>query len=65
MTGRRLYEIVTDEVRRSRAVLRSSYFDGSVARGNFEDSVPPAWAFLLKFEQDAWNAAAKRAGGRR
>jgi ribosomal protein L7/L12 len=58
MTGRRLYEIVCDEVKRSRALF-DTYGDDSTTDRNFEKT-PVAWAFLKQNERSAWNASAKR-----
>lgn len=64
MTGRRLYEIVTDSMFAERAY--APYGDLDAARdtgvlvGLFDGKTPPAWAYLPKYERDGWNAAAKR-----
>ena len=69
MTGRRLYEIVTDALRAEAATDRVVYADGregNVIVGNFENHTPPAFSYLIRNERDAWNAAAKRiSAGRR
>jgi len=73
MTGRRLYEVVTDAVFAEQAYRHPSGGTGDsylareegVIDGNFTGRTPAAWAFLPKNERDAWNAAAKRLSGRR
>jgi hypothetical protein len=66
MTGRRLYEIVTDEAFRAEAFALPWYEQegrgvaGVAVRGLFSNRTPAAWSYLPRRERAAWSAAARR-----
>lgn len=64
MTGRRLYEIVTDEAFASEA-YETRWFEtngakGEVVSGLFTGTTPASWAYLPHRERVLWNRAARR-----
>jgi hypothetical protein len=77
VTGRRLYEVVCDEMFRAKAEQENRWQgDRNISSNGFAFVVteeggkelaiaPPAFAFLNANERKAWNAAAKRLSGRR
>lgn len=63
MTGRRLYELITDE--RMNVIGYHKPFNAwhnQVNALNF-DNPPPAWAFLTPQEKSIWGKAAARLKG--
>lgn len=79
MTGRRLYELVTSELsktaRHQHSWADTKHHTSAIKLTGLEFGPegklgevpiqPPAFDFLPEYERNAWNAAARRASGRR